>query len=472
MKPPPVQYIEKVQRKGNGCGCSLGCMGIGCLLAAVGFFGLLILAYYAVLHTSLPLQLVERALEDDGKVEIEGLTGNIANGLRFEKFRFLGDGKKWSELRDVSLRYRGLAGINLSGDIDIHEVHIGEGTLYLDIVRPEQFSLSLPGFEFDSVLDQEERAALMRAGNWNIDSVDIGAIQVINPQTKFRFDIDHVRISGMRFRRSQLVDLGDWSIVSDPLEVRTEGSRRWPESVTARRLVAVLRQGFFANLKQDLEMTVEIEAGEGALQYHGECADGKLVVDDNGRRMIVEFNGYTVADFLEEPRELPLKHVTFRATRAAGDERKANVRLESGGHFQVGETIFQMTEPTIDPSLRVLRGESQWDGVTIRIELAADSLMFGRLEPKLWVDEQPATTDQWAEIVFGRPPDELTSLEQSVLKTALQRSAAPEADAENEVEAPAVEEPESDGLELDAEAPMVEEDSDGQIEEIEKDDDQ
>jgi hypothetical protein len=296
----------------------------------------------------------------------------------------------------------------------------------LDVANPEQFSLSVPGFEFDSMWDEEERAALMRAGNWNIDTVDIGKIEVINPHTKYRFAIDHVRISGMRFRRSQLVDLGVWSIASDPLDVKTEASRRWPESVTARRLVAVLRRGFFVNLKEDFALTLEVEGADDALQYHGECADGKLVVDDNGRRMMVEYDDYAPADYFENPRELPLRHVTFRATRPVTEMGDGDVALESGGQFQLGETVFQMTDPTIDPAMRLLRGETRWEERAVRIQLTSDSALLTRLYPQLWIDEQPATLEQWSAIVYARAPEELSAEERAVVDEAMTRTAEPD----------------------------------------------
>ena len=457
MKPPPVQYIESARRQSNGCGCSLGCLGIGCLLSAAAFFGLLILAYYATLHTSLPLKLIERAIEEDGKIEVDGLAGNIANGLRFDKFRFLGDGKKWSELRDVSLRYQGLVGINFSGDIDIREVRVGGGILYLDLARPEQFSLSLPGFEFDSVLDEEERAALMHAGNWNIDSVEIGNIEVVNPNSAFRFSIDHARISGLRFRRGQLVDMGMWSIASDLLDVKTEASRRWPESVTARRLVAVVREGFFANLREDFEVTLEVEGGDAALQYHGECADGKLVVDDNGRRMMVEFDNYTPSDYFQVARELPLQQITFRATRLASESAGADVRLESGGHFQLGATRFAMSDPTIDPAMRFLRGDATWQEHAVRMELTSDSVLYTRIFPQLWIDDQPATLEQWSAIIYDRPWDELTTLEQSILETAKRRAETTDEDPSTDEDALPDLEAEAEDQELPSEPGDVEE---------------
>ena len=79
MKPPPIQYGEAPQRRGSGCGCSFGCLGMGCLLMAAGFFGLLFLAYFATVHTSLPLRLIERAIEQDGKLQIEGRRVRIAS---------------------------------------------------------------------------------------------------------------------------------------------------------------------------------------------------------------------------------------------------------------------------------------------------------------------------------------------------------------------------------------------------------
>ena len=76
------------------------------------FIGLCGAGYYGLMHSSMPLAWFERAIEESGDVEIEGLEGNISSGAEMKKLRFRDNniidkatGKsQWSELRDIKAK--------------------------------------------------------------------------------------------------------------------------------------------------------------------------------------------------------------------------------------------------------------------------------------------------------------------------------------------------------------------------------
>jgi hypothetical protein len=264
---------------------------------------------------------------------------------------------------------------------------------------------------------------LKHVGEWNLHDVQVGKVDVVNPRTGYRFSIDHMKISGMKFRRGELLDSGEWSIASDFLTVTTEASRLWPHSDAARRIVGTIHKDFFRDLKADFGLVVEIAGGESPLQYHAECADGKMVLDENGHRTMIEYNDYSVDDYFQTPRQIPLRHVTFRASRPTPPQKESAFWIESRGSFQLGETEFEIPAGAFEPQDRTLVGTAERDGKSYQARMITHSAALTRPVIQLTVGDQPATVDEWAAIVFHRPVDELRSSEVELLEDAIARSA-------------------------------------------------
>ena len=66
----------------------MGCFGIGCVSIVIIIFAVCVGGYYSVFHSSLPLKIIEAAIEEDGEAEIDGLTGTLSSGFSADEFRF------------------------------------------------------------------------------------------------------------------------------------------------------------------------------------------------------------------------------------------------------------------------------------------------------------------------------------------------------------------------------------------------
>ncbi len=244
---PPVQYVE-VSPARRGLGCSLGCFGIGCLIIVVGLIGLVGLGYYAMMYTSLPLRLMEQALEKEGNVEIEGLEGSLASGIKFDSLKIKAMDDKWSEFHGVKVDYSGFSGINIRGNRSIDQFTVDSATIYAEIEKPESFIVNFSGLRKKDLFDENNKdfRAFRRAGDLMINNVAIGTIKLINPKTGYAVTIDRVTYSGFHFKHGKLIDPGDLRIESDIVNVKTVNSPRWAESPNSKRFWALLAKGFLA----------------------------------------------------------------------------------------------------------------------------------------------------------------------------------------------------------------------------------
>ena len=137
-------------------GCSFsGCIGIGCLIvflfiAVVGIGG-----YFSLMHTTLPLQFVEAAIEESGEVEIDGLDGTLSSGFSADKFRFKTNSDDWSELNDINFKYSSKSSFFGGDKLVIDDISVKSGTIYAEWDPEEQQIDLTPDFanEFNDEVD-------------------------------------------------------------------------------------------------------------------------------------------------------------------------------------------------------------------------------------------------------------------------------------------------------------------------------
>src|SRR5262245_57852042 len=145
MEPPKL--IREADAD-EGRGCWMGCFGVGCLIIVVAFFGLLVGGWYGVMHTRLPLVLIEQGLEQDGKVKIEGLSGSISDGVHIDELKFLTvDDEHWSELHGVRFDYNGFFDMSRSGRFIVERMSVDSGKIYAEIEGPDDFFFGPTDFD-------------------------------------------------------------------------------------------------------------------------------------------------------------------------------------------------------------------------------------------------------------------------------------------------------------------------------------
>ena len=161
----------------SGCGCwGIGCAGVFVFMVLLVCGGL-----YSVMYTSLPLRMIERALEEDGKVRIEGLTGNVSKGIEIEKLEFVDDKGYWSRLEGVKFKYNGLLKAIASQRFVIDELSVEEGIIYAAFSKNQDLEIELEAPRIDRGDEPEVH------GEFQVGKIDIGKLRLVNPETDVAF---------------------------------------------------------------------------------------------------------------------------------------------------------------------------------------------------------------------------------------------------------------------------------------------
>ncbi len=119
------------------------------------------------------------------------------------------------------------------------------------------------------------------------------------------------------------------------------------------------------------------------------------------------------------PDTFPLRHVAFDAIRQNGDSDDT-FRVQPGGQFQLGNTTFEMTSPTVDLSVSHFNGQAKTAGQTVDVEIGCDSFFLNKLYIKMNVDDQPAGPDTWSQVMFGKAFGELKTQQRKLITEARQ----------------------------------------------------
>jgi hypothetical protein len=86
--------------------------------------------YYTIFHSSYPLSQIEKALESDGNIEIEGLTGSISSGFHIDQLRFVNAQDQWSTLKEIDFEFNGVWDLVNEHRLIIDRFTVGSGEIY------------------------------------------------------------------------------------------------------------------------------------------------------------------------------------------------------------------------------------------------------------------------------------------------------------------------------------------------------
>lgn len=168
----------------------LGCLG----MFVVGFVLMIAVGYYSLLHTSLPLGIVQDMLESSGDVKIDGLTGSLSSGFHAGKITMSSDAAhpdKVSILKNVEFRFNGVgAFFKDEPRLIISEFSVASGTLYLDFHSAVTSGTGPSDGDGEAKVDQPDVPADNSGGNTSSDSHN-GAPKEIR--------IDLVQFTDMKF---------------------------------------------------------------------------------------------------------------------------------------------------------------------------------------------------------------------------------------------------------------------------------
>ncbi len=461
-KPDFKQHVQTDNPRG---GCGLGCMSIGCL-GVIGLVITLMLAgYYSLFHSSLPLRMIEAAIEEDGEVEIEGLTGSLSDGFSADEIRFKTIDDRWSNLTDVKFKYEGGMSIFGSDRLIIEELSVGGGTIYADW-DPEKNELDFdPNFndeldkeweEFDKEF-AEENGVSSSLREMSIKLVSVKKLKIVNPTTELEITIDEVTFEGFQWKENDLQSLGTLLVRSSQLDIETVPSIEFADMKQARRLEGTLRSETDRRLKSDVRFVFDFGVSDNLdVSLKGELFDGQFQFEQLPEQESLTYVDFSPADFIElaEFGILP-SHVKMKLSFDENLDQES-VDVNQDGSFNLGKTRFgnlQIQKQPDGPSQVVATGEVNGNVVTATLKIDGFSPWWRMGLASAGFE---SAAEVWAQTVYGSPFAKLSDEQRSAVKASLPK---PEPEKEVEVEAeekPEIQAEQNGTAEQDSEVPPVE----------------
>lgn len=423
------QYVDyQSQKSGSGCGCwVIGCGSIILLFVALCGGG-----FYTLFYSSVPLRMIETAIEDSGEVEIDGLSGSIMSGFTIEKLRFKTEGDQWSHLSNIKFKYKS-SWFN-SDRIIIEDISVDGGTIYAKF-DPDNAEFEMdPDFdaEFDEARNEIEsefgRGSFGGIKEVRVDLIRIANLKIVNPDTNDEITLDEVKFDDFHFEDGVLLSMGNLLVNSSQMNITTSPSDHFSEYETAKHFSGQLNEAVDHRFKKDMPIKVDLAVDDaGEMLYYAYLYDGAVVADRENQ--LTEF---TVTDFNPED--------YFKSERSGILPSKINVKysaktgflpisVEEGGSFNLGKTQF--SQLTLDKSAgsATIVGKAEVDGQTVTAQVRM-SQRTGWRRITLSSDQETPPQDVWSQTVFGDSFANLQPEQQEAITKALMYNAKRERPAE------------------------------------------
>ncbi len=423
VKPAPQAGVNPAQT-GSSSGRLFGCAAIGCgsiVLLAMVTCGV---GYWAIFYSSAPLRLVEQGLEQEGFVEIEGMTGNISTGVEVEKVRFREDraSEEWSEMTGLEVKYKTTGPVWNRNGFVIEKINVASARFLVDL--DEDVDLS-GDFDMTGVLDQiadnsagQLQGGDLQNGNFEIQQVLFQNITLVDRDSANEIKIDEVRFEGLSVKKGELVHLGDITVQSDMLEIRTLPSEAFADRKINQRYEIRLKEAASPVLVADLPLSIDvgytsptqINTRIDALQNQVQFSPG-----DKTTAGYLTFDAYQPGDFFS-----PDKLGVVAASVNAGFERQPGKNqvwqlVGDGGTVQLGQTRFDFQPgESASPDGLVFVTTATVDGHPV----TATARFAGRLPLVNLSLSSGAEWDEselWARTVFGESFSDLDNTRQKAI---------------------------------------------------------
>ncbi len=428
MEPPKIVSDAD---PAEGRGCWMGCFGIGCLVIAIGFVGLLVGGWYTAMHTSLPLVLIEQAMEQDGKVKIEGISGSISKGIHIDALKFLTvDDEHWSELRGVKFDYNGFIDMSRNGRFILERMSVDSGKVYVEGFGADNFSFN-PG-DFDKI-DELKDSDITEI---RIDLLEVKDFKIIDLDSDYTLEIDEASLKDFVANgKDGIKDLGELTIKSNMMEASTEACDRWPGSSQSKRVRGVVQTKISDQLKKEIDFTFDFDFQPGSPQQGMTLFQSAWAQVFSKTERSIELRDFSPTDYFAARQILP-SHISLVASRAveqksmadsnANDEKNKDTDdiklawdIQPGASFKLGKTTFQIQSAEGNRApLRSIVGTATVNGDAMTASLhPRDYFLGGQIELK--VGEIPADSKDWAQVVFGADFETLSREDQRLLEATI-----------------------------------------------------
>ena len=282
-----IESFQQTTRSGGGCGC----VGIGCGVVTVLFLTMCIGGYFLGMHSSVPLSMIESALESEGEVQVEGLKGSISSGFEIESLKFESDeGDEWNELRQVRFSYNGFLSVMLTKRLVIDEASIGGATIYTRIDGDGQISIGdqLDGEEFANELaewqdfqDEDKLDESNQLKEFRIDKLSARDILIIDPSTGTKLEFNKIEFRDYQMLDGEVSQIGDLVVVSDQLDLETKESTLFADEAVAWNLTGnvkpIVHQSIVSEIPFDVDFAIR---GANEFRLHLSLFDGLVEIDE------------------------------------------------------------------------------------------------------------------------------------------------------------------------------------------------
>jgi len=451
--------IDSLQRTSGGGGC--GIVGIGCGIVVALFLTLCISLYFVGMHSSLPLALMERAIEADGKVKVEGLKGSISSGFEMEEMKFQSDeNDQWNEVRDVRFKFNGFWDVMRSKRLIINEASVGGATIYTSIDEDGQLQISpnIDGQEIAEELTEEWQGArddfrdddLDELKELRIDLLSARNVTLIDHTTGTRLEFNRVEFRDFQMLHGKMTRMGDLQIISDHLDLKSDHSARYPDEPAAWNVKGVIKptvhKALIGEMPFDVDVAIPFDRPGENMRAHCRLFHGQVELDEPyGDERSIKLADFSPSQYFDSDGRLVPDHWNVQMqlrraqpesqTEAAKRETKGNesanpagkparafsIAIQPGGSFQLGESRFEIQTTrviysggsqipaTMQPqAIKATADLPDIGAVTAEIRLNANAPWYSiQLKSK---DLEP--NDLWAQLFYGKDYSQLDTDQQ------------------------------------------------------------
>ncbi len=431
LKKTTQQYVSL---DGQKSGCSMGCMGIGC----VAVFMLMLMmcggGIYGLFYSSLPLKAIEAALEQSGEIEIEGLTGNLTTGFSIDDLRFKteSDSERWSNLTDIKFKYANNRGWLGSDRLIVEELSVDGGTIYAHW-DPEQSEFDLdPNFEdelseidedFEDIqedIKSEFNGDLGGIREVRIDLVRIANLKIVDPISSLEITLDEIKFDGFQWLDGKLVSFGTLLVRSNQMELDTVPSIYFVDQEFAQRFEGKISSQMDRRLKEDVSFALDFTLVEGNFWFEADILGDAIHVSKTEQGCSLAYTDFSPVDYLkvEGPEILP-SSLNFKVDYGQ-QFQQGPVGISEDGSFQLGSTRFENLHVNKNSELKraTHAGTATVNGAEVTAELYLDD------RSPFWITILSCETieskqELWAQTVYGQPFDELDEARQTAVTSML-----------------------------------------------------
>ncbi len=465
MKPdpfqPPLQQKPAPPRAAGGSRYFRCCLFVfvGGIAVCAGCCGI---GNYVLFHTTIPLTYVERALEETGDVEIDGMSGTFSSGFHVDQLRVRAEDGKWNELNDVDFRFNGLYALVNEQRLIIEQFTVGSGELYY---RPiETFTSDDTSTDADANNQADDAGTtddmpgpIESSGNvsgmkeFRVDLFRLSNLKFINRQTNVEFKIDEISIQGFQILDDRLTSLGDVTVKSDHVEFRTEPSDRFkdqPADLLKRKFTGLVRAAASDRLLKDIPYAVDVcFARNGRFIVEAQAFDDKATYTLNPQGEVqIAFRDFSLSDYLKWDEGVLPSHLTgsvsFTQPTSPAEDFQCTIAPDS--KFQLGETAFtiETTEWKFDkqqnqmPPLTALGG-SQENPIRLRLTMLEQKPY---LAITLQSNDEDNTPELFSKTIYAKAWSELTDEQKKLINETIKANKEDPAQ-----ESPAAEDPAKNG---------------------------